>query len=191
VLVASFKIREELRPDAAFEVKSLAASGYEPSILSGDQTARVQALGATCGLPAERCVGDPSPDAKAEWVRARDHGDVLFLGDGINDALVADVATCSGTPAIDRPFMAARTDFYVVAPGLRPIRTALAVAKALASVVRTNLAIAVFYNVVTVGLAVAGFMSPLLCAVLMPLASLSTVLFTTIALSRRNRAWKS
>ena len=124
-------------------------------------------------------------------MRKRDRGDVLFLGDGINDARVADVATCSGTPAIDRPFMAARTDFYVVTPGLRPIRTALAVAKKLASVVRTNLEIAVAYNVVTVGLAVAGFMSPLLCAVLMPLASVSTVLFTTLSLSRSNRTWKS
>jgi P-type Cu2+ transporter len=191
VLVAAFDTTEELRPDAANEIQSLGESGFVASILSGDEPARVRALGATCGLPAERCVGGKSPDAKAAWVRERDHGDVLFLGDGINDALVADVATCSGTPAIDRPFMAARTDFYVVTPGLRPIRTALAVAKKLASVVRTNLAIAVAYNVVTVGLAVAGFMSPLLCAVLMPLASLSTVLFTTAALSRSNRTWKS
>jgi P-type Cu2+ transporter len=191
VLVAVFETTEELRPDAATEVKALEASGYKASILSGDETARVRALGATCGLPAERCVGDQSPDAKAAWVRERDRGDILFLGDGINDALVADAATCSGTPAIDRPFMAARTDFYVVTPGLRPIRTALAVAKQLARVVRSNLAIAVFYNVVTVGLAVAGLMSPLLCAVLMPLASVTTVLFTTLSLSRRNRTWKS
>jgi Cu2+-exporting ATPase len=191
VLRASFLTTEELRPGAASEVQALARAGYEPWILSGDARARVRTLAASCEIPAERAVGDQSPEGKAAFVRERDHGDVLFLGDGINDALVADVATCSGTPAIDRPFMAARTDFYVVTPGLRPIRLALAMAKKLASVVHVNLAIAVAYNVVTVGLALAGLMSPLLCAVLMPLASLSTVLFTTFSLSRRNTTWKS
>lgn len=190
-LLASFVTTEELRPDAAAEVQALAKSGYEPWILSGDATARVRTLASACEIPAERAIGDQSPEGKAAFVKRRDRGDVLFLGDGINDAFVADVATCSGTPAIDRPFMAARTDFYVVTPGLRPIRVALAMAKTLARVVHVNLAIAVAYNVVTVGLALAGLMSPLLCAVLMPLASLSTVLFTTFSLSRRNTTWKS
>jgi cation transport ATPase len=58
----------------------------------------------------------------------------------------------------------------------------------LARVVNANLAIAVLYNVVTVSLAVAGFMTPLLCAVLMPLSSVSTVLATTFQLGGRAEA---
>lgn len=191
VLVASFVTTEELRPDAAAELHALTKGGIEAWILSGDSTPRVERIAAKCGVPAARAIGEQRPEDKARFVVSIDHGDVLFLGDGINDALASDVATCSGTPAIDRPFMAARTDFYVVAPGLRPIRLAIAVAKKLARVVKTNLAIAVLYNVVTVGLALAGRMSPLACAVLMPLASLTTVLATTFALSRRSPTWKS
>jgi P-type Cu2+ transporter len=191
VLRASLATTEDLRPDAVAEIRALEEAGYAAAILSGDAPLRVRELAAMCGIPESRAIGGASPSDKAEWVRARDCGDMLFLGDGINDALVADVATCSGTPAIDRPFMAARSDFYVVAAGLRPIRLALVVARRLARVVRRNLAIAIVYNVVTIGLALAGRMSPLLCAVLMPLASLSTVAATTVALSRRNALWRS
>jgi Cu2+-exporting ATPase len=114
------------------------------------------------------------------------------VGDGINDSLVAEEAYCAGTPAIDRPFMAARCDFYFVSPGLGPVRAALHMSRRLARVVSTNLAIAVFYNVITVSLAVAGRMTPLLCAVLMPVSSLTTVLATTAQLKHKKRSsWTS
>ncbi len=123
----------------------------------------------------------------AGWLEARGRAKTLFVGDGINDSLVAEAADCAGTPAIDRPFMASRCDFYIVTPGLRPIRAALAMAQTLVRVVRQNLGIALAYNVVTVSLAVAGLMTPLLCAVLMPLSSLSTVLATTAQFSLHRR----
>lgn len=189
--LASFATSEELRPDAAMEVAALERDGFVVSILSGDTPLRVGQVASRCGISSARVFGGKSPQGKAKFVAAFDRGDVLFLGDGINDALVADVATCSGTPAIDRPFMAARTDFYVVTPGLSPIRLALEVARRVRRVVHLNIAIAAIYNLVTVGLALAGHMSPLLCAVLMPLASLTTVFATTASLSPRNRLWKS
>jgi len=46
------------------------------------------------------------------------------VGDGVNDALALDRAHASGTPAIDRPFVPARADFFFVTPGLAPIRLA-------------------------------------------------------------------
>ena len=82
--------------------------------------------------------------------------------------------------------MAARSDFYFVTPGLRPIRLALESAKKLESVRRRNLAIAVIYNVAAVSLAYAGLMSPLLCAVLMPSVSLVTIFATLVSLSPKN-----
>lgn len=188
---ASCVTREALRDDAVDEIRALHRMNVETSMLSGDATTRVHAVARTCGIDPSAATGDASPETKASVIRAVDRGDVLFLGDGINDALAAEAATCSGTPAIDRPFMASKSDFYVVTAGLRPVRVALLAAKKLARVVRANLTIAVAYNVVTVALAVAGKMSPLACAVLMPLSSLSTVLLTTFALGRRSALWRS
>lgn len=184
VPVAAFETGEELRADAAAEVAALRGEGYDAFVLSGDGPQATRAMASACGIPEDHAFGGRSPEGKAAWLRdaAGAPERTLFVGDGINDSLVAEEALCAGTPAIDRPFMAARCDFYFVTPGLRPIRAALSVAKRLRSVVHTNLVIALFYNVVTVSLALAGLMTPLLCAILMPVSSVSTVLATTMRL---------
>ena len=190
-LLATFVTEETLRPDAADEVALLKARGYDVWLLSGDDSARAAQTARVAGIGAQRVVGDASPQAKAAWVDAHDHRDLMMIGDGINDSLVVERAFCSGTPAIDRPFMAARSDFYFVTPGLRPVRLALDAAKVLARVRRRNLAMAVTYNVIAVSLAYAGLMSPLLCAVLMPASSLTTIAATTWSLHPRSRLWRS
>ena len=50
--------------------------------------------------------------------------------------------------------------------------------------VRLNLGVALAYNAVAVSLAFAGVMSPVLCAIVMPLSSLSTIAMT-LAVMRR------
>ncbi len=189
--LATFSPGETLRTDAAAEIEALRREGFDVWLLSGDDPARVVEVARCCGLAADRAVGGSSPRAKDDWLRVHDHGDVLMVGDGINDTLVVEHAFCSGTPAVDRPFMAARSDFYFVTAGLSPVREALHAAKALASVRTMNLSIAVCYNAVAVSLAYAGLMSPLLCAVLMPISSLTTLGATRVALSPASRLWKS
>ncbi|WP_394842294.1 heavy metal translocating P-type ATPase metal-binding domain-containing protein [Pendulispora brunnea] len=189
--LAAFTTEETLRPDARAEVAVLRQRGYDVWLLSGDDSARAAQTAHAAGIEPDRVVGDASPEAKAAWVDAHDHDDLMMIGDGINDSLVVERAFCSGTPAIDRPFMAARSDFYFVTPGLRPVRLALDAARALARVRRRNLAMAVTYNVIAVALAYAGLMSPLLCAVLMPASSVSTIVATTWSLNARSRLWRS
>jgi Cu2+-exporting ATPase len=187
---ARFAFRESLRPDAKREVEALGRSGYEVWILSGDAAPRVDTLAARVGVPAERAVGDRTPEGKAEWLAATDRSDTLMVGDGLNDGLATERAFASATPAIDRPFMPARTDLYFTSAGLQPVRMALAAARALRRVTQRNLRLAVAYNLVTVALAYAGLMTPLLCAVVMPASSLSIVLATVVSL-KESASWRS
>jgi Cu2+-exporting ATPase len=169
---------------------SLEREGYESWVLSGDSAEATQKMAVECGIDGARAFGSRNPEGKAAWLHKLVESDgkkTLFVGDGINDSLVAEEAYCAGTPAIDRPFMAARCDFYFVSPGLGPVRAALHMAKRLARVVRNNLAIAIFYNLITVTLALAGLMTPLWCAILMPVSSLTTVLATTAQLTRERK----
>ncbi|MEZ4394091.1 MAG: heavy metal translocating P-type ATPase metal-binding domain-containing protein [Polyangiales bacterium] len=182
---------ERLRPDAAHELRRLTDDGYEVWILSGDAPERVQRMAEALGIAPERAVGGCSPEDKAAWLDAHDRGDTLMIGDGINDVLAAQRAHCALTPAVDRPFMPARTDAWFVTPGLRPVRLALRAAHALRGTVRRNLAVATVYNTAAVGLCLAGRMSPLLAALLMPLSSLSILAATIAALSPRSALWKS
>lgn len=183
VALAAFDLREDLRHDAREEVAALEAMGLPVHLLSGDDPARVAAVAARCGVPEARAIGGADPLEKAGWMAAHDRRDTLFVGDGINDGPVVDAAFTSGTPAIDRPFLAARADFYLVTAGVAPVRKALVLAQRLRAVLRQTLGVALAYNVLTVGLAYAGKMSPLLCAIVMPLSSLSTIFAVVTQLS--------
>ena len=117
--------------------------------------------------------------------------DTLFVGDGVNDALALDHAYVSGTPAVDRPYVPARADFFFVTPGLAPVRLALRSARALAQVVRADLAIALAYNALALAWRSRAGCRRSLCAVLMPASSLTTIAATVAALSPRSRLWRS
>jgi len=182
---------EQLRPDAVREVSAMRAEGLDVWLLSGDLQERVDAAARASGIGANHAIGGQSPRAKADFLDAHDGDHTLFVGDGVNDALALDHALVSGTPAVDRPYLPARADFFFVTPGLAPLRLALRSARALARVVRAVLAIALTYNAVTTTLALAGWMSPLLCAVLMPASSLTTIGATVIALSPKSHLWRT
>jgi Cu2+-exporting ATPase len=185
--LAAITTREELRHDARVEVPLLRQAGYGVEVLSGDTQARVEEVAASCGIDAKAAHGARTASQKAAWMRSVDRRDTLMVGDGINDALVVAESWCSGTPAIDRPFMAARADFYFITEGLRPIRAALEASRWLDRTVRSVLVTALAYNVLTVVAAYLGLMSPLACAIAMPLSSITTILRVTLPLRARAR----
>lgn len=178
---------ESLRRGAAAEIARLAADGYELWILSGDTPENVARLAATIGIASERAVGGLSPEDKSAWLAAHDREDTLMIGDGLNDSLAVERAWCAGTPAVDRPFLPSRADFFFTSAGLEPIRLALRAARRLGWVTRRNLAFAIAYNVAAVSVACAGLMTPWLAAILMPASSLTIVLATLGALSGEAR----
>lgn len=184
-LLAALRFEEELRPDARVELEALREAGFETWILSGDEPARVHTIAHILGIPTERAIGGCTPDDKAEWIRTHDQNDTLFIGDGINDGPAADVAFAAGTPAIERPFLPSRADFWFATPGLRPIRLLLELGNQLRSIARRNLTFAVLYNVFAVTLAGLGWMEPWLAAVLMPASSLVVVTATSASLRQR------
>ncbi|HET8933512.1 MAG TPA: heavy metal translocating P-type ATPase metal-binding domain-containing protein [Polyangiales bacterium] len=190
VVLCSLTTQENLRDDARSELERLAGAGYETFILSGDKAERVQRLAAELGVPQERALGQQTPEDKAQFIARNDRGDMLMIGDGVNDSLAVAQAFTSGTPSIDRAVMPSRTDFYFVTAGLGPIRLALRAAHALARVTRRNQWFAVAYNVCVVAVALCGWMKPWLAAVLMPLSSLIVLAMTSLSLSRRSSLWK-
>lgn len=189
VLVAALHLVEVPRPDARAELARLAARGYEIWLLSGDAPERVARLARSLGIAAERALGGMSPEAKAETVVRLDRHDTLYLGDGVNDALAFARAHAAGTPAIDRPVMPGRSDFFLLGDGLAPLAATLAGAADLRRVTYRLLAAAVAYNLGAVAAALAGWVAPVTAAVAMPTSTLALIAFTAWSLSpRRTRA---
>lgn len=181
-LVAALPLVEVPRPDAARELARLAARGYSIHWISGDEPARVAALAARLGVAAERVEGALSPEAKAEAVAALDADDTLYLGDGVNDAPAFRRAWVAGTPAIDRPVMPGRSDFFLVGEGLAPLAALLAGASRLRRLARRLLAIATLYNLGVVACALAGWVSPVVAAIVMPASTAALVTIAVLGL---------
>jgi len=172
---ARFHFLDTARPDAKVELAALAQRGFSTHILSGDRSEKVATLAGELGLPPERARGDMSPQAKADWLDTQGADDALMLGDGVNDSLAFDRAFCRGTPVIHRGVLERKADFYYLGRGIGGIR-ALFEVNAIRR--RTHLAVLLFsitYNLLAVGLAVAGRMNPLVAAALMPINSLLTL----------------
>ncbi|HEX9782282.1 MAG TPA: HAD family hydrolase [Opitutaceae bacterium] len=175
VLVAEFMTAERVRADAREEIGTMRSRGLEVFIFSGDRPEKVAAMARCLNLPESAAVGAMTPVEKADRVRAIDCEDTLMIGDGANDSLAFAAASCRGTPAIERGMLEHRADFFFLGRGLAGINRLLAAAAARRRTIKEVLAFAVIYNAAVVVIALAGLMSSLLAAVLMPASALASL----------------
>jgi P-type Cu2+ transporter len=187
-VVARFATREVLRSDARQELGRLTQAGYDVWLLSGDAPERVAVMAQTLGVEPSHAFGSLRPEDKAAHVLQIGAEHSLFLGDGVNDALAFEQALAAGTPAIDRPVMPGRSDFFLVGEGLTALHAALARSLHLRAVVKQILGLSILYNVLAISASLLGWMSPLAAAVSMPLSTLSLLVFTVLQLGRFERA---
>lgn len=166
---------ETLRPQAQSELQTLQKLGLGVFVLSGDQPQRVAQMAERLGLGSSQAMGAMSPAQKAAWLRANTNHDALFLGDGANDSLAFDAALCAGSPVSGRSFLEQKADFYFLGSHLGFVSELLRVAQRHRRATRLVFAFSVSYNAVTVAAGLAGMLSPLAAAVLMPLSSLITL----------------
>jgi P-type Cu2+ transporter len=171
-----FAFDERLRDDAAAAVAALRHEGVEVRLLSGDDAARAQRIGAMLGLAS--VAGAMSPDDKLTAViAAQRRGEIVaMLGDGINDAPVlaqADVSFAMGEGAL-----VARTeaDGVLVSNRLGDLVRARVLAHKTLRVLCQNFAWAAVYNAACVPLALIGWMPPWAAGLGMAASSLVVVL---------------
>jgi Cu2+-exporting ATPase len=186
-LRARFLLDEDFRAGAADEVAWLQHQGFAGHLLSGDRAERVARAARQLGIEPALAHGDMSPEQKARAVARLDDDDLLMVGDGINDAPAFRAAFCAGTPAMDRPVLPARADFCFRGAQAGSVRAVVEVARLHAGVVRTNLTMALVYNASTLVACFLGLMTPVLCAVLMPISSAALVLHTSSRFAHRRR----
>jgi Cu2+-exporting ATPase len=191
IRIASFTFSESLKSDAAEEIGRLRDDGYELHLLSGDSLPKVEAIRRQLGIEPDKAKGGLDPEAKAAVVRSLDETDTLMVGDGLNDSPSFEAALCTATPAVDRPVLPGKADFYFLGDGVAALRRALESSRRLRRIVRDNLIVAVIYNMGAVGLCLAGVVTPVLAAILMPLSSVGIVSLTVFRLSGRRLAWMS
>ena len=184
--LATLRFRERLQTDALAQVQALQRRGLRVHLASGDVVDRAVATGSALGIDSVR--GGMSPEDKATFVDTLGAERVCFVGDGINDAAAFATAGIAGTPALDRPQLPARADFYTVSAGLGPVDAVFAIAERHDRATSAALRFSVAYNVVVVVAALLGVLTPLWCALLMPASSVLVVLLVRAAFNTTTTA---
>ena len=186
-VLARLRFADTVRADVRDETAALQSAGFSIFILSGDRREKVSALAAEIGLHPDHALGELTPGDKATWLDGHGADDALMLGDGANDSLAFDRALCRGTPVIHRGVLEQKADFYYLGRGIGGLRALFEVNTIRR---RTQFVILVFsiaYNLLAVGLAVAGRMNPLVAAALMPINSLLTLAIVAVGMRASTR----
>jgi len=174
-LIASFRFRDALRAESLAQVDALQSRGLRVSILSGDREPKVAAIAAQLHLARDQWQHSMTPDQKAAWIASHEPQATLYIGDGANDSLAFDAASCAGSPVTGRSFLEHKADFYFLGHSMRFMSSLLDIAATHRRAVHAVFAFSVTYNIVTVIVGLMGHLSPLWAAILMPLSSVATL----------------
>ena len=130
----------------------------------------------------ENLLFNQKPGDKADFVQSlQEKGHtVLMTGDGLNDAgalMQSDVAL---TIADKMYHFSPASDAVLEAGQFNKLAEFIAFAKTSLNIVKLSFIISFLYNIVGISFAITGNLSPIVAAILMPLSSVSVVIFASI-----------
>lgn len=170
-----FTFDDPPRTDARDVISALQKSGLKIAMLSGDRGETARRIGGEIGIDDIHAPLTP-PEKYEILERAKQAGgNILMVGDGLNDAPVlagADISIAPGS-AVDMAQNAA--DIVFMGDKLAPVLRAHRIAVFSQKLVRQNFALAIAYNFIAVPLAFMGMVTPMIAAIAMSGSSLIVI----------------
>lgn len=150
-------VADEIKTDAAASVSKMKALGIATVMLTGDEKNSAQAVAKETGI--DEVYAQLLPQEKLEHLKnvRKNHGAVMFVGDGINDAPVlagADVGAAMGSGA-DAAIEAA--DVVFMNSSVEAIPQSIAIAKKTGSIAIQNVVFALVIKAIVMILGFLGF----------------------------------
>ncbi|MBP6571897.1 MAG: heavy metal translocating P-type ATPase [Gemmatimonadales bacterium] len=150
-------VADTIRSTSIEAVKSLHALDVKLVMLTGDNPTTANAVARKVGV--EEVRADLLPEDKLAMIQtlSREHGSVAMVGDGVNDAPAlakASVGFAMGAAGSDTALETA--DVALMSDDLRGVPTLVALSRATATVLKTNIAFAIAVKAVFFGLGLAG-----------------------------------
>ncbi|MGA2749076.1 MAG: heavy metal translocating P-type ATPase metal-binding domain-containing protein [Verrucomicrobiota bacterium] len=151
---------------------------YKLALLSGDREKERERFAALLGPSAEMRFHQ-SPVEKLAFIRDQQQSGraVMMIGDGLNDAGALQQSDLGVAVVESIHAFSPASDVILAAAALPKLDALLRFAKGSVRVVRASFVISAVYNVVGISFAARGVLSPVICAILMPLSSVSVVAF--------------
>ena len=173
----AFVMTNSIRPDIDRLLEKLSAR-YELALLSGDNERERGLFGNFFGGDNAMRFNQTPLDKLGFIRRLQKTGKtVMMVGDGLNDAGALKQSDV-GVAVVEKVgAFSPASDVILEASRVTDLEKILKLARASTRIVRLSFAISAAYNLIGVSFAASGILSPLICAVLMPVSSASVVLF--------------
>jgi heavy metal translocating P-type ATPase len=168
------QFREEIRAGVPEMCHALRRQELKLSMITGDRRQSAEALSPF--LAMEIFAELKPAEKQATVANLRRSGPVLVVGDGINDAPALAAADVGLALGCGTDIARSAADVCLVSDQLDRIPWAIDLAKATVHTIHSNLAWAFGYNSIGVILAAAGWLNPMIAALLMTGSSLAVIL---------------
>jgi P-type Cu+ transporter len=164
-------VADTIKSSAAPAVAELRRLGLRTVLLTGDNRATADAIGALAGV--DEVVADTMPDDKAAIItRLRGEGHaVAMVGDGVNDGPALAAASLGLALGSGTDVAMSAADLILLRDDLMAVPESIKLARGTFRTIRRNLAWAFGYNIAAIPLAAIGFLNPLIAAATMALSS--------------------
>ena len=162
-------------------LKKLSAS-YKIVILSGDNSGESDYL--KTKLPNNvDLVFNQKPEDKLNYIKAlqNQNQSVMMIGDGLNDAGALAQSDVGFSISENINVFSPACDGILDATKFQNIHQFLLASKKGVQIIKYAFIFSLCYNLIGLGFAVSGHLKPVVAAILMPLSSISIVVFTTLA----------
>ena len=175
-IVAYYYLEDPLREGAKELIKNLKSDGLKVIMLTGDNERVAKKVANTLGI--DEYKASLLPIDKASYIDKlhEDGHKVVMVGDGINDALVlskSDIAIAMGSGA---DVSIEVSDVVLLNDDMNSLYNAYKISKKTFTNIKENLLLSLLYNIITIPVAVMGYVIPLVAALSMSLSSLLVVL---------------
>ena len=188
VFAGYLALSDTLRAESAATIAALEAAGVRPVLLTGDHESAAGAIAARLGIREVRagCLPEDKLEEIGRWQRDGVH--VCMIGDGVNDAPAlkkADVGIAMGGVGSDIAVEAA--DIALVDDEVKELPHLMALARRMMTTIRMNLTFSMGLNFLSIVLAMAGTLNPVVGALVHNAGSVAVILNSALLLKWRRR----
>lgn len=174
-VIATFELEDEIKEGAKEFILNIKKLGLDVVMLTGDNNATAKSVASKVGI--KNYISEVDPIEKAQFIQDLKNKDknVIMVGDGINDSVAlakSDVAIAMGSSA---DIALSVSDIVLLNNSLNSLELAFTLSKRTYKFIKQNLFISLVYNAITIPLAMAGYVIPLVAALSMSLSSLIVV----------------
>jgi len=190
-ILGHFTIKSKYRPELAKTISALQNTGFQTYLLSGDKPTDKALLTPIFGQE-ENLLFEQKPEEKLHLIKnlqVKHNRNVLMVGDGLNDAGALRQSNVGLAVSDDINNFSPSCDAIVEGSQLDKLPAYINLAKSGQKIIKISFAISLLYNLAGLSFAIAGKLSPVIAAILMPVSSVTIVAFTTLASNMAARKW--